>query len=101
MRTAGEKFNLIEQTIGILVPYDKGNEYIKLFNSDKPDKEKFEKIRESQRYAVQVYENKYHELMDAGLIEYLSFADILVLKGDNYDDEVGLMIEKDFQDLFI
>lgn len=101
LRTAGEKLNLIEQTIGILVPYDKGNEYIKLFNSDKPDKEKFEKIRESQRYAVQVYENKYHELMDAGLIECLSFADILVLKGDNYDDEVGLMIEKDLQDLFI
>ncbi|WP_270325274.1 CRISPR-associated helicase Cas3' [[Eubacterium] hominis] len=102
LRSAGEQFKVMEQTIGILVPYEeKGRELIAFFNGNHPDKEKYERLKEAQGYTVQVYEQKYRQLMEAGLVDCLPFGEILTLKEGYYDLQVGLMIDKELEDMFL
>lgn len=102
LRSAGEQFKVMEQTIGILVPYEeKGRELIAFFNGNHPDKEKYERLKEAQGYTVQVYEQKYRQLMEAGVVDCLPFGEILTLKEGYYDLQVGLMIDKELEDMFL
>lgn len=102
LRSAGEQFKVMEQTIGILVPYEeKGRELIAFFNGNHPDKEKYERLKEAQGYTVQVYEQKYRQLMEAGVVDCLPFGEILALKEGYYDLQVGLMIDKELEDMFL
>ena len=79
----------------------KGRELIAFFNGNHPDKEKYERLKEAQEYTVQVYEQKYRQLMEAGLVDCLPFGEILALKEGYYDLQVGLMIDKELEDMFL
>lgn len=99
LKTAGESFEVISPTIGVLVPYGYGAEIIKGLKSNMKLEMKYELIQKAQPFMVQVYEGKYRELVNAGIIEVLDFAEVMILKG-GYDKEVGLCLDQEMSDLF-
>lgn len=101
LRSAGENFDIMPQTIGVLVPYAKGKELITMFNSNSvSNTEKYELLKEAQLYMIQVYEYTYQKLVDTGVISFLEFGDMLALK-EGYDLEVGLNMNQKLEDLFL
>lgn len=89
-KTAGENFTLIgSQTIGVLVPYKKGKEYISILNGEDVEKKK-EILPLVQRYTVNLYENKYKELMKEGAIYQIEFGNVLILDDAYYDEIIGV-----------
>ena len=89
-KTAGENFELIgSQTIGVLVPYKKGKEYISILNGEDVEKKK-EILPLVQRYTVNLYENKYKELMKEGAIYQIEFGNVLILDDAHYDEIIGV-----------
>lgn len=101
LKTAGENFDVIDATIGVLVPYKKGKDIIAKLNGEAKMSEKYDLLQEAQPYMIQVYENQYRKLMEAGVIEYMDFADVLVLKEGCYNDETGLCLSQEMKDLFV
>ncbi len=91
--TAADKFRLIDnQTTSVIIPYDaKANGILQqVRKSDTP--RKFSRLL--QQYAVNIYENEYQALMDAGMIEIDNYGGVYaVLKNrNNYDDLTGLIL---------
>lgn len=50
---------------------------------------------------VNVYENKYKELMEEDMIYQLEFNGMLVLKDGFYKEDTGLEVRKELEDMFV
>lgn len=102
MKSAGDVFDTMDSnTIGILVPYGYGKELISLFQSQMSNAEKYKLLDKAQRYMVNVYENKYQDLIKEDMIEELEFNNLLVLREGFYKDDTGLEMQKELDDLFV
>lgn len=102
LKSAGENFDIMPSTIGVLVPYkDRGKELIAIFGNDSvSNTEKYKLLKEAQLYMIQVYEYVYQKLVDAGMITVLEFGDMLVLK-EGYSDDMGLNVDQKLANLFL
>ncbi len=95
-RDAGEAFHVIDtETIGILTPYAKGEEFIEAF--DQPVRpwemgQLYQKIRRAQNYTVNVFSYELKKLEEEGAI-WKTEAGILALRKEYYDKKVGIEFE--------
>ena len=102
LKSAGHKFEMIDSdSIGILVPYGYGAELIVQLQSSISNTEKYALLDQTQRFMINVYENKYKELEKEDMLIQLEFNGMLVLKDGFYKEDVGLEIRKELEDLFI
>ena len=100
-KTAGEKFELIDsKSIGIVVPYKKGRDYIAILNGKNRDK-KMEILPLLQRYTVNVYENQYRDLEAKGAIYTIEFGNMMILDEAYYDEVIGVTEDAKLDFLFL
>lgn len=93
LKTAGCKFKFIESnTIGVLVPYGRGEELITMLSSDMDNRDKYKILDEVQRYTINIYENKYKEFIKKGVIRQLEFNGMLILEDGYYEEDVGVSV---------
>ena len=102
LKSAGHKFEMIDSdSIGILVPYGGGSELIAKLQSSISNAEKYALLDQAQRFMVNVYENKYKEMMKEDMLVQLEFNGMLVLKEGFYKEDTGLEIKKELEDMFV
>lgn len=92
--TAGKNFRVIENGVGVLVPYGNGKAIIaELGNKNVDIKRKRELLLAAGRYSINLFENQMKQLeKEKGLIE---FADgISALRDEYYDPETGFHMDK-------
>lgn len=95
-RTAAEYFEVIENhTTTVLVPYEKGKDYIAKFNSFEYIEDLTKLLKESQHYTVNLYEQEIEELKMKQQIESLQDGVVLVLHEGAYDKDYGVNIKGD------
>lgn len=92
LKTAGENFELIEPSIGMIVPYGEGKKLIEDLNSSIEANEKYDLLKKAQRFTIQMYERKYKELVARGIVSIIEFCGIAVLKEGFYNNAIGLDI---------
>ena len=88
-------------SIGILVPYGGGSDLIAKLQSSISNAEKYALLDQAQRFMVNVYENKYKEMMKEDMLVQLEFNGMLVLKEGFYKEDTGLEIKKELEDMFV
>lgn len=95
LKTAGKLFKPIEQDQkSVLVEYDQGKVLIgSLLSGAYFDPKAW---KELQRYSINLYQNKFEELMRAGQITLNEEYGIYILKDGNYDDVIGLATNANF-----
>lgn len=102
LKSAGHKFEMIDtDSIGILVPYGKGSELILQLQSSISNAEKYALLDQTQRFMINVYENKLKELMNENMVLQLEFNGMFILKEGYYKEDTGLETIKELEDLFI
>jgi CRISPR-associated endonuclease/helicase Cas3 len=92
-QSAGKAFCAIDRdTIGVIVPFDEGKEIITALCSSAPLGEKFRRLKEAQRYTVNLYRSdlKKYPSKAFHLIEDLN---VLVLNEGFYSPETGITEE--------
>jgi CRISPR-associated endonuclease/helicase Cas3 len=92
-RTAADKFKIIDDTQQrtILVPYDKGKEYIEILKTKGPERWLLRKL---QRYSVNIYTKDFACLLNKGWIAEIT-PDIFALTSDvGYDLQTGLLVDE-------
>lgn len=93
-KAAGDNFEVISQnTIGVLVPFEKGKEIISKLNGNLNSKEIMGWVRKGQRYMVDLSQKQIKELSKAGVLAKLQNGKILALKEGFYDNEIGVISE--------
>lgn len=93
-KTAGRKFCVIDQnTVGVLVPFEKGKELISGLSGELYGKELTECLRECQRFMVNLYRNQLETFQEAGALVRLGKGEILALKEGFYDDALGVTVD--------
>lgn len=95
-RTSAENFKVIENpTTSVLVPYEKGEDFISLFNSFGKIEDLSYELKQSQHYIVNLYDYEIEELKMNRQIVSLQDGLILALKEGAYDEEYGVEIKGD------
>jgi CRISPR-associated endonuclease/helicase Cas3 len=93
-KTAGEEFSVISQdTVGILVPYEEGQEIINKLNGELFGKDIVNWLRKGQRFTVNLYKEQLKELNNAGAVVTLKNGQVLALKSGFYDEGLGIVAE--------
>ena len=93
--TAGSEYQPIdENSIDILVPFEKGEELIRKLNADSSPAEKAKLLRNSSYYSIGVYQHIFNNLSDSGALIEIEFFDqtVYALKSQFYG-ESGLNLE--------
>ena len=93
--TAGSEYQPIdENSIDILVPFEKGEELIRKFNADGSPAEKAKLLRSSSYYSIGVYQHIFNNLSDSGALIEIEFFDqtVYALKSPFYG-ESGLNLK--------
>lgn len=101
LKTAGENFEVIDRTIGILAPYGKGEEIIKTLNSGAEDAVKYSCLKEAQKFTIQAYERTVQQLIDKRIVSMIEFGRVLYLNKEYYDDAIGLNIASEMDVLTV
>lgn len=102
LKSAGHAFEMIDSDcVGILVPYEYGSDLIILLQSSISNAEKYALLDQTQRYMVNVYENKLKELEKEDMLSQLDFNGMLYLKDGFYKKDTGLEIKKELEDMFV
>lgn len=102
-KTAGACFQAIDSdTVSILVPYEKGREYIAdlcSFHSTPAECKKI--LRKAQRFTVNLYRYQFEKMKNLEALQFLEKAGAWALKEGFYDEEMGVVMEKrlDFMDI--
>ena len=94
-REAGDAFEVFdENTTGVIVPYQRGKEIIALFASAEPGFEETKQLlQEAKQYTVSLYSYQRDRLLrEQGIYEILE-GDVLALKEEYYDSELGLVLK--------
>ena len=93
-KSIAEDFKLIENDVKtIYIPREENKSLISRLRSGERSRELF---RELAQYGVSVYSQHYDALRDAGDIEILDDAVVILVNENLYSEETGLSLEADF-----
>jgi CRISPR-associated endonuclease/helicase Cas3 len=95
--TAWKKFEVIEEsTIGVIVPFEEGEDIIKELYGTSDIKKCEILLREAQGYSVNVYYNRLGELQEKGIARQITGKNklkIYAVEKEHYDRYIGLTQE--------
>lgn len=94
-RTAGKYFYVIpDDTKSVLVPWGGGAELIAALNGEHDMREEIRLLRRAQAYSVNVYDNMYRRLKNAGAISLIGNGGVCALAEGFYSDAGGVSVEQ-------
>ena len=94
-RTAGKYFYVIpDDTKSVLVPWGGGAELIAALNGEHDMREEIRLLRRAQAYSVNVYDNMYRRLKNAGAISPIGNSGVCALAEGFYSDAGGVSVEQ-------
>ena len=94
-RTAGKYFYVIpDNTKSVLVPWGGGAELIAALNGEHDMREEIQLLQRAQAYSVNVYDNMFKRLDDAGAIRLIGNSGVYALADGYYDDAGGVSTEQ-------
>lgn len=89
-KTAGENYRLIKnETLDVIVPYEKGKDYIGELDEAKEIHDIFDILRKAQRYMVSLYGYKIKELLEKGVIRQCENIPGIYI-ANSYDEKKGI-----------
>lgn len=95
-RTAGKYFYVIpDDTKSVLVPWGGGAELIAALNGEHNIREEIRLLRRAQAYSVNVYDNMYRRLKNAGAISLIGNSGVCALAEGFYSDAGGVSVEQE------
>ena len=95
-RTAGQYFYVIpDDTKSVLVPWGGGAELIAALNGEHDMREEIRLLRRAQAYSVNVYDNMYRRLKNAGAISLIGNSGVCALAEGFYSDAGGVSVEQE------
>ena len=94
-RTAGKYFYVIsDNTKSVLVPWGGGAELIAALNGEHDMREEIQLLRRAQAYCVNLYDNMFKRLDDAGAISLIGNSGVYALADGYYSDAGGVSVEQ-------
>ena len=94
-RTAGKYFYVIpDNTKSVLVPWGGGAELIAALNGEHDMREEIQLLRRAQAYSVNLYDNMFKRLDDAGAISLIGNSGVRALAEGYYSDAGGVSTEQ-------
>ena len=94
-RTAGRHFYVIpDKTAPVLVPWGDGAEIIAALNGEHDMREEIQLLRRAQVYSVNIYENMFKRLRDAGAISLIGSCGVYALADGFYSNVGGVSVEE-------
>ncbi len=94
-RTAGRYFYVIpDNTTSVLVPWGGGAELIAALNGEHDMREEIQLLQRAQAYSVNVYDNMFKRLDDAGAIRLIGNSGVYALADGYYSDAGGVSTEQ-------
>lgn len=94
-RTAGKYFYVIlDDTTPVLVPWGGGAELIAALNGEHDMREEIRLLRRAQAYSVNLYDNMFKRLDDAGAISLIGNSGVYALAEGFYSDAGGVSVEQ-------
>lgn len=94
-RTAGKYFYVIpDDTKSVLVPWGGGAELIAALNGEHDMREEIRLLRRAQAYSVNLYDNMFKRLNDAGAISLIGNSGVCALAEGFYSDAGGVSVEQ-------
>ena len=101
-RTAGKYFYVIpDDTKSVLVPWGGGAELIAALNGEHDMREEIRLLRRAQAYSVNVYDNMYRRLKNAGAISPIGNSGVCALAEGFYSDAGGVSVEQEELELLM
>ena len=95
-RTAGKYFYVIpDDTKSVLVPWGGGAELIAALNGEHDMREEIRLLRRAQAYSVNLYDNMYRRLKNAGVISPIGNSGVCALAEGFYSDAGGVSVEQE------
>jgi CRISPR-associated endonuclease/helicase Cas3 len=96
--TAWKEFEVIAQdTIGVIVPFERGKEIIAEFFSLPDTKYCIKLVQEAQQYSVNIYFKELGKMIDNNIIKKVPLKndmDIYTVEEKHYDQNIGLTFEE-------
>ena len=94
-RTAGKYFYVIpDDTKSVIVPWGGGAELIAALNGEHDMREEIRLLRRAQAYSVNLYDNMYRRLKNAGAISLIGNSGVCALAEGFYSDAGGVSVEQ-------
>ena len=94
-RTAAEHFYVIkDNTVPVIVPWGEGKEIIAALAGRHAMREEVQLLRRAQAYTVNLYQDTYKRLDQAGAIAKIGESNVCVLKEGYYSAEAGVVMEQ-------
>lgn len=91
--TVAEDFHLIDQkTVTVYIPTEENTELIERIRNGTADRQTY---RAAGQYSVNIYENHYRDLYEAGDIEEIASGTAILVNGKLYDCKTGLSLSAD------
>ena len=101
-RTAGKYFYVIpDDTKSVLVPWGGGAELIAALNGEHDMREEIQLLRRAQAYSVNLYDNMYRRLKNAGAISLIGNSGVCALAEGFYSDAGGVSVEQEELELLM
>ena len=101
-RTAGKYFYVIpDDTKSVLVPWGGGAELIAALNGEHDMREEIRLLRRAQAYSVNLYDNMYRRLKNAGAISLIGNSGVCALAEGFYSDAGGVSVEQEELELLM
>ena len=95
-RTAGKYFYVIpDDTKSVLVPWGGGAALIAALNGEHDMREEIRLLRRAQAYSVNLYDNMYRRLKNAGAISLIGNSGVCALAEGFYSDAGGVSVEQE------
>jgi len=96
--TAWKEFEVIAQdTIGVIVPFERGKEIIAEFFSLPDIQHCIKLVQEAQQYSVNIYFNELEKMIDNNIIKKVPLKndmEIYTVEEKHYDQNIGLTFEE-------
>jgi CRISPR-associated endonuclease/helicase Cas3 len=96
--SAWKEFEVIAQdTIGVIVPYERGETIINTLFGLPDVKQCYELLQEAQQFSVNVYFNEIDRMIEKKMVEKVPFSndlDIYTVNEQYYDQNIGLRFEE-------
>ena len=94
-RTAGKYFYVIpDDTKSVIVPWGGGAALIAALNGEHDMREEIQLLRRAQAYSVNLYDNMYRRLKNAGAISLIGNSGVCALAEGFYSDAGGVSVEQ-------
>ena len=101
-RTAGKYFYVIpDDTKSVIVPWGGGAELIAALNGEHDMREEIRLLRRAQAYSVNLYDNMYRRLKNAGVISPIGNSGVCALAEGFYSDAGGVSVEQEELELLM